>query len=132
MRKERMRTDKVAVHKIVGENIRRERMFRKVSREELADLIDLTVSHVGLIERGERGATIVVITRIAKVLGLKLETLLNESNRHPRAVKPDKNSENIVQNKLLVVVSELNESEVDCLTQMAKGLIKLRKDKENY
>jgi len=52
---------------IVGYNIRLEREVRNLTREELAEITDLTTSHLGLIERGHRGATVVTLTKMSKV-----------------------------------------------------------------
>lgn len=47
--------DKDFLNKIIGQNIMRERLIRNMSREELAEIIGLSVAHLGLIEIGKRG-----------------------------------------------------------------------------
>ena len=53
----RMRDEKIRIDYTIGRNIKMERNRRGISREEFAAMLDLSVAHLGLIERGERGAT---------------------------------------------------------------------------
>ena len=124
----RMRRDKVKLDKIVGSNIRRERDVRKLTRDELAELIDLTVSHLGLIERGERGATPVVLNKICGVLGVTADYLFTERSRAVSAREQDENDGDVYRRKVDVLVAQLNESELEYLSHVIKGIIKLRKN----
>ena len=123
-----MRADKLILDKVVGDNIRRERGVRKLSREELAELIDLTVSHLGLIERGERGATPVVLKKLCEVLNVKVDYLLNEQGRAMTARETDGENASPIRNKVNVLTSRLNDTELEILASTAKGILKLRKD----
>jgi len=122
-----MRNDKVRLDRIVGINIRRERDLRRLTRDELAELIDLTVSHLGLIERGERGATPVVLNKLCSVLGVTADYLFTERTRAMSAKEKSDTPKDIARRKVDVLVSRLNEAELDYLTEVVKGLLKLRK-----
>ena len=52
---------------IIGRNIVIERKSRNISRKELAKRIGLTPTHLGLIERGERGVNYVVLWNLGQV-----------------------------------------------------------------
>ena len=65
----------------VGRNVRRHRLEKGVSQEELAHHCDLDRSYVSGIERGIRNPTVVVLERIAKVLGVETMVLLGPGDR---------------------------------------------------
>jgi transcriptional regulator with XRE-family HTH domain len=60
----------------LGINVRRYRKERGISQEALADEVNLAVTYVGQIERGQRNPTLDVVERFAKVLGVKPLDLL--------------------------------------------------------
>jgi transcriptional regulator with XRE-family HTH domain len=53
---------------VVARNVRRIRMERGLSQEELADLVGISRNYVGMIERRENSPTVVMIERLAKAL----------------------------------------------------------------
>lgn len=59
-----------------GRAIRQARKDRKVSQEELAARADLHRNYIGLIERGERNASIKTLIQIARALQLSPADLL--------------------------------------------------------
>ncbi|MCL2217024.1 MAG: helix-turn-helix transcriptional regulator, partial [Defluviitaleaceae bacterium] len=70
--------DKIRIDSVIGYNVRAEREMRKITREELAESMDLTVSHMGLIERGERGATAVTLEKLARVFEVPVDNFFAE------------------------------------------------------
>lgn len=64
--------------KLVGWNVRRLRVAKRLTIEELADRADADVSFVSRLERGEVNVGILMLERIAKVIGVKLVDLLVE------------------------------------------------------
>jgi transcriptional regulator with XRE-family HTH domain len=66
---------------IVGTNIRRLRVERDLSQEEVAHRVEIDVSYLGQIERGRRNPTIAVLGRVADALGVHLTALLSEPQR---------------------------------------------------
>jgi len=122
-----MRNDKIKLDKVVGGNIRTERELRKLTRDELAELVDLTVSHLGLIERGERGATPVVINKLCVVLGVTSDELFAERSRAMSAREDHDNSTSAIRRKVDVLVSRCNEAELEHIANVTKGILKLRK-----
>lgn len=67
----------------VGRNLRRYRLAKGVSQEELADLCELDRTYVSGIERGLRNPTVVVLERLAGVLGIAPGSLLEEAAEKP-------------------------------------------------
>jgi len=134
MERGRMKNDKMRLDKTIGENIRREREVRRITREELAEIIDLTVSHLGLIERGERGATSVTIEKIVKAFNVTIDHLFSTpskaiSARERRVAdkNKDKSNSNIQRQKVEALISHLSEAELEVLTYTIKGIVGMRK-----
>lgn len=60
-----------------GENLRRLRLERNLTQEDLAGKADLTLSQIGRIERGQFNTTISTIKIIALALDIPPKELLN-------------------------------------------------------
>jgi transcriptional regulator with XRE-family HTH domain len=61
-----------------GQVLRKRREKAGISQEALAAKADLHRNYVGLLERGKRVPTIVVVQQLAKVLGTSMSELLAE------------------------------------------------------
>jgi transcriptional regulator with XRE-family HTH domain len=55
---------------IVGKNVRRLRLQKGMTQEELAFEAEIDLTYVGGIERGRRNPSLMVLVRIAKALGV--------------------------------------------------------------
>lgn len=60
----------------VGLNLQNARRQRGLSQEELAHLASVHQTYLSGVERGKRNPTIVVLARIASVLGVDIEQLV--------------------------------------------------------
>ncbi len=56
------------LEQVFGANVRRLRKARGLTQEALAHEVELGVSYLGQIERGERNPTLSVVARFAKAL----------------------------------------------------------------
>jgi transcriptional regulator with XRE-family HTH domain len=65
-----------ALQIVVGRNIRRLRLERGLSQEELADEIGVHRTYMGGVERGERNLTLRSLERLAQRLGVSPLALL--------------------------------------------------------
>ena len=113
--------------KTIGENIRRERLQRNMSIDELAELLELTSGFVGLIERGRRGATAYNIQRLSEIFGLNVDKLYISTNASPNATSDDTSS-NVKHRRLMSLSYDLTEKELDFLINSVKWLRQLRTD----
>ncbi|QMW00170.1 helix-turn-helix domain-containing protein [Spirosoma foliorum] len=71
-----------------AEKIRLERLQRGLSQENMADLLNLSTTAYGDIERGKTDLTISRLNQIASVLGISLLTLLSDEPLVAQVVEP--------------------------------------------
>ena len=67
---------KTAWWKTFGANVRRERVMRNVTQEELAEMANLSTRGLQKIERGEMNTLGTTISRLQKALGCSWEKLM--------------------------------------------------------
>lgn len=63
-------------NRIVGTNVRRLRVERKLTQEQLAHDSEIDLTYLGGIERGRRNPSIAVLGRVAAALGTHPAELL--------------------------------------------------------
>lgn len=63
---------------LVGANIRKLRVRRRLSQEQLAHDSEIDLTYLGGIERGKRNPSLLVLVRIADQLGVHPSKLLAE------------------------------------------------------
>ena len=97
---------KLQLDKRIGSSVRFEREQKGISREELAEMLDLTVSHLGLIERGERGVTALTLEKLSQVLKSPIDSFF------VKPTAPDQPLENeAVIKKISSIISGFDEAE---------------------
>ena len=114
---------KISLDKIVGMNIRKERELRKITREELTEILGLTATHIGLIERGVRGATLVTLTKLARIFDVSMDSFFAE---HSSTISKKHENKPTVK-KITALMPLLTEPELEFLVQIVKGLVAMRK-----
>lgn len=72
----------------MGKRIREERTKRNLTIEQLSELIDLSPSFLGLVERGARGLSIEKLITVAEVFDISIDSLL-KSNDSTEVTKYD-------------------------------------------
>ncbi len=63
----------------LGKRIREERKKLNLTQEKLAELVNVSTTYIGFIERGERTLTLSKLVTIANVLGVSVDYLLADS-----------------------------------------------------
>lgn len=59
-----------------GNKVKKERLKRNLSQEELAERAGVHRTYIGMIERAEKNITLISIEKIAKALDLPISSLL--------------------------------------------------------
>jgi len=73
-------------YKELGQRVRRVRLLRELTQEQLAERADVVNSYVGVIERGEKKPSINTLVKIANALNCSVDYLLGDS----LVVEPDR------------------------------------------
>ena len=115
---------KLQVDKIVGQNIRTTRKLMRLTRGELAELMDLTVSHIGLIERGHRGATTVTLSKLATIFNIHVDNFFQESSKL-HSYTPANTNESISKQKISALIPLLDEDGANVVLLMIQGIVRL-------
>jgi len=66
---------------VMAMNLRRIRHDKQMTQEELAERAGLSARYVGAIERGTVSASVTVLGRVAKALGVEAAVLLERGRR---------------------------------------------------
>ena len=72
-----MEIGKLAVRRF-GKRVREVRQAKGLSQMALADLLQVTTTYIGRIERGERSPSLPTVARLAKVLGTSVSDLCRD------------------------------------------------------
>ena len=56
----------------IADNIRLERLHRRLSQEKLAEMVDISTKYLNLIENRKANPTIVIVVKICLALGIIL------------------------------------------------------------
>lgn len=62
--------------KLIGINIKAERLKKNLSQEQLAEMTNISIPTISLIETGKQNTSILNILEIAKALGVDVSTLV--------------------------------------------------------
>jgi len=106
------------IHKIIGRNIKANRTALGLSVEETAELLSLSPSFWGLMERGERGTRIANLMRIAKVFNVSLNELVSDSTKED---DKDKNFLTLISS----LTRDFDDNKREALVTMIKALRQL-------
>ena len=118
--------EKERLDEVIGKNIRLEREARKLTRDELAEMMELTTSHMGLIERGERGATAVTLAKISRAFNIPIDHLFSSPQKGGLSVREDENSITEQKSKKVQsLITCLDDPALDFLVHIIKGVITL-------
>ena len=68
--------------KLIGRRIKEFRFMKHISQAELAERIDMSVPYISHVETATKKANLTVLVRIADVLGITVDTLLNGNQKN--------------------------------------------------
>lgn len=86
----------------IGSRIKAARENKKITQEELAALLDMSTTHISVIERGVKPPKLETFVRIANVLGVSSDYLLMDIIDNPA---------DVVAGELSELISKLSQKE---------------------
>ena len=121
----------VDYNKIIGANIRYERLLRNFTLEDLSYFLDISPSALGLIERGNRGTTIKNLCNIADFFSITVDELIK---RDVLGIceTVDRTSEEKKLAAVETLQKNLTDNELDFVTYFIKELVRFRKEEKDY
>jgi len=104
---------------LIGENIRKERVSRKISVDQLAKLLDVTPGFMGLIERGQRGANPTTLLRLSEIFETTIDTFFygRDGSEQPIATNED---EELLRKKIASLIYDSGENELEFIISAIK------------
>lgn len=106
---------------IIAENIKRLRLLKKLTQEELAFRCGFHPSYIGLIERKQQTPSLKSLNKLAKALNTTCVQLLSDTT-----AKPDKKEEKqVFASEITELFKPLNKVQTEILLTVNKLLIKL-------
>ena len=60
----------------LGKRIREERRKRNLTQEQLAEMVHVTYSYIGQVERGQKGISLETLINVSNCLGVTVDFLL--------------------------------------------------------
>jgi len=119
--------NKLDVNKVVGKNIVAARKVSAITREDLGALIGVSTSHMGLMERGERGVHALNLAKLSKIFNISIDDFFRDIDhrRSPTYHKPD----GILKSNrktIYALTSGLNVEETEYVALMIRGLLDMQ------
>ncbi len=132
--------DKITLKKTIGENIRKHRIAKDMSIDELSELLGLSPGFIGLIERGQRGATAYTLHKLSQIFQIKVDELFCETSETSIALcESAVDHTKVKREKVSTLLYDLRSKELDFVIEFIKGLKnmlgknnQLEDDDENY
>lgn len=67
------------VRRKIGQAVRAYRTSQEISQEQLAERADMTRNYVGMVERGEKNISVVMLYRFSKALKVPLADIIRNA-----------------------------------------------------
>ena len=68
-------------YSIIGVRLKQARLNKKITQEQLAEMIDVSVTYISRIERGSTGINLKRLSEICDILGVSEGDILNGTSR---------------------------------------------------
>lgn len=107
-------------YRMLGEKIKKERLNRGLTQEDLAEKANLSVSFMGQIERGERKLSVDTLEKIGNTMGTSFDYLLQSNHRVEHDAGLD---------ELLYTLRGRTQDEIRMVIDVAKTILKHCKTK---
>lgn len=98
----------------LGRRIRAERKIAHMTIAELAETLDISISYMGLVERGERCLSVPKLVQLAGFFHVSIDYLINGINSYPEL----EYSDNELINELLNSIAFLNDDEIKKMVEI--------------
>ena len=96
-----------SVYKIFGSNVHKYRKKQKMTQQQLAELVEVTPSYIGLIENGKTSTSFQIIEMLSQALCVKVADLFDESDCDDCCLKESESEYNPQTAKMYLELKQL-------------------------
>ncbi|MDR2167282.1 MAG: helix-turn-helix domain-containing protein [Clostridiales bacterium] len=119
--------DKKQFNVMIGQNVRKQRIYAKYSIEEISKILGLSPAAVGLMERGDRGITSYNLYKLAGIFGISVGAFYDDSEVDPPST-PELRRRKTQLNRLTTFTNKLSDGELEHVVLMTKNLSELERN----
>lgn len=114
--------------KIIGRNIRNQRKYRNISSVELSQMLDISLSSIGHIERGKRSVSIANLIKLSEIFNMGVEHFFH-GTKEKIIISEEKTKDPALdkKNTLNALLFDLDTYELDFVLSMVRNLKTLKK-----
>jgi transcriptional regulator with XRE-family HTH domain len=113
---------------LMGENIRRERVARQMSIDELAEVLEVTPGFIGLMERGQRGATAYTMHKLSQAFDMPMDVMFAQSDGTSLSMRENDDDEfKVMRKKINALTSGLTVRELNFVIKMINNIMKMNR-----
>ena len=124
--------EKLRLDAIIGNNIRFQRKLHNIARDELSEIMGLTSSHLGLIERGERGTTSINMLKLSKIFNVPADYFFTPHDMHGEPENEDcDKSAAANRKKIASLLTLVDDSALKFVVDTLKGVIDITSPKSD-
>lgn len=115
--------------KLIGQRIRESREIFGLSREDLAEMLELSDYYIGQLERGQRQMSLGVLVKIASCLHISLDYLVLGKKMPPNDLIADAGENNYVASEqhnrrdLNILLSRCSAQELNLIEKLIKTVL---------
>lgn len=112
-------------NKAIGQRIRDEREKLGLSREEFAEIIDLSDYYVGQLERGERQMSLPTLVKIARCLHITLDYLISGKTVYDGYCAHDAHDsyDSITDTEIIILLKKCSPRELELIKKLIKTIL---------
>lgn len=120
---EELNAEKRRLDAVIGRSIQNERTFRRLSRRDLAKLVDTTTFRIGAIERGEKTATPLLLHKLAEVLDITMDRVFAKPRLRGAYIE-----KGLYYRTVLNMLQSFTEPELKYVAAIMMGIVTLNED----
>jgi len=115
--------------KLIGQRIRESRAIFGLSREDLAEMLELSDYYIGQLERGQRQMSLGVLVKISRCLHISLDYLVLGKNVPKNELIADSLDDNYAANEHYIhsdlsnLLSKCSLQELDLIEKLIKTIL---------
>ena len=118
MSKIKYNMDDTELKSLFGKRVREIRKNRKLTQEQLAELIGMDTHHLCKMENGSHFPKVSNLSKLADVFGIEVKDLFSFDKSTTPA--------NVLQNKIILNLNQLNEKELIIVDKFITSIIDLK------